>query len=128
MLVCGIGCRRGTATEDIEAAICLARNAFIRTEDIAVIATETSKANEPGICETAHRLGVTLVSFTTDEFQSVASRILTVSPAALKHKSTPSVAEAAALLAGGANARLLGPRVFNATTTCAFAVVDGDLR
>lgn len=128
MITCGIGCRRGTPAEDIDAAIRAARNALDCTGDISVIATETSKADEPGLREAAHRLGVELMSFTSDELGSVASRLLTVSPAALKHKNTPSVAEAAALLAGGANARLLGPRIANATTTCAFAAVDGDLR
>ncbi len=126
MMTCGIGCRRGTPPEDIWAAIRLARSTFPYAKDITVIATETSKGNEPGVRETAHRLSVALITFTTDELESVASRLLTVSPATLKHKNVPSIAEAAALLAGGANARLLGPRVATATTTCALAVVDGD--
>lgn len=125
MLACGIGCRRGTRAEDIEAAIRAARNAFNCTDDIAVIATETSKASEPGLREAADRLGVELVSFTTDELASVGSAVLTVSVAALRHKSVPAVAEAAALLAAGTNVRLLGPRVANDTTTCAFAIGDG---
>lgn len=128
MITCGIGCRRGTPAEDIDAAIRAARSTLGCTDDISVIATETSKAEEPGLRDIAQRLGVELLSFTSDELENVASRLLTVSPAALKHKNTPSVAEAAALLAGGTSARLLGPRIANATTTCAFAAVDGGLR
>ena len=125
MLACGIGCRRGTPAEDIEAVIRAARTAFDCTDDITVIATETSKEDEPGLREAATRLGAKLVSFTTDELASVASAVRTVSSAALRHKNVPSVAEAAALLASGANARLLGPRIANATTTCALAIGDG---
>lgn len=121
MIACGIGCRRGTPAEDIEAAIRTARAALDCSEEIAVIATEVSKAAEPGVREAARRLGVALISFSPEQLRSASGRVLTRSKAALKHKGTPSVAEAAALLAGGANARLLGPRLASATTTCAFA-------
>ena len=125
MITCGIGCRRGTRAEDIEAVIRTARDTLGCADGIAIIATETSKANEPGLRQAADRLGAKLVSFTTDELESVADALLTVSPAALRHKNVPSVAEAAALLAAGTNARLLAPRIANATATCAFAIGVG---
>ncbi|MCC7252906.1 cobalamin biosynthesis protein [Hyphomicrobium sp.] len=127
MLACGIGCRRGTPADDIEAAIRDARTALGCADEIAVIATEASKLHEPGLREAARRLGVVLVAYSAAELRSAADAVLTASHAALLHKDTPSVAEAAALLAGGANARLLGPRLANPTTTCAFAVGDGAL-
>lgn len=125
MLACGIGCRRGTKAEDIEAAIDALRETVACADRIAVIATETSKADEPGLLETARRLGVDLIAFRPDELRSVAGAVLTVSHAALRHKNVPSVAEASALLAAGANARLLGPRHASHTATCAFAIGDG---
>lgn len=125
MLVCGIGCRRGTPAEDIEAAIQAARTSLGCIGEIVVIATEATKSNEPGLREAARRLGVELVAFTSDELRSTAAAVLTHSPAALLHKGTPSVAEAAALLAGGPNARLLGPRIALPKATCAFAIGDG---
>lgn len=127
MLACGIGCRRGTPADDIEAAIRAAREEFDCADTITVIATETSKAGEAGLREAARRLGVEVIAFGADELQSVSGAVLTVSDAALRHKNVPSVAEASALLAGGANARLLGPRLASLTTTCAFAVGDGKL-
>jgi cobalt-precorrin 5A hydrolase len=125
MLACGIGCRRGTPAEDIEAAIGAARKELRRDDAITVIATEVSKAEEPGLREAARRFGIPLVVFSAQELESASSSLMTISQAALVHKGVPSVAEAAAILAAGDNARLLGPRVANPTTTCAFAVGEG---
>lgn len=125
MLACGIGCRRGASAEDIEAAIRAARLALGCADEIAVIASEASKAGEPGLRVAANRLGAALVTFSAEELRSMAVVVPTASQAALRYKGTPSVAEAAALLAAGANARLLGPRQANATATCAFAVGEG---
>lgn len=125
MVACGIGCRRGTPLEDIEAAISATRELLGCSDDIAVVATETSKADEPGIRALADRLGVRLIAFSADELRSVEAALLTVSHATRRHMNTPSVSEAAALLAAGVNARLLGPRFASSTTTCAFAVGDG---
>jgi cobalamin biosynthesis protein CbiG len=125
MLACGIGCRRGTSAEDIEAAIGAARKELRSVEAIAVIATEESKTDEPGLLEAARRFGIPLVAFSARELESVSSSLMTISEAALVHKGVPSVAEAAAILAAGGNARLLGPRVATPTTTCAFAVGEG---
>lgn len=125
MLACGIGCRRGTLAEDIEAAIVAARKELRCDDAIAVIATEESKTGEPGLLEAARRIGIPLIAFNARELESVSSSLMTISQAALAHKGVPSVAEAAALLAAGDNARLLGPRVANPTTTCAFAVGEG---
>jgi cobalt-precorrin 5A hydrolase len=125
MLACGIGCRRGTSAEDIEAAIGAARKELRCDDAIGVIATEESKAGEPGLREAARRYGVPLIAFSARELESVSSSLMTISQAALIHKGVPSVAEAAAILAAGDKARLLGPRVANPTTTCAFAIGEG---
>lgn len=125
VLACGIGCRRGTPAEEIEAAIGAALAELGCAEKIAVIATEASKLGEAGLREAARRRGVALAGFSVEELRSVADAVLTHSAAALAHKGTPSVAEAAALLAGGARARLLGPRLASRTTTCALAAGDG---
>lgn len=125
MLACGIGCRRGTSAEEIQVAIEAARVNAGFVGHIAVLVTETTKVEEPGLQEVARRLGVALVSFSAEELRGVAGSVPTFSETALQHKGTPSVAEAAAVLAAGKNARLLGPRWASATTTCAFAVGDG---
>lgn len=125
MLACGIGCRRGTPAEDIEAAIGAARKVLRCDDAIAVLATEASKTEEPGLREVARRFGIPLIAINARELESVSSSLMTISQAALVHKGMPSVAEAAAIFAAGDNARLLGPRIANPTTTCAFAVGEG---
>lgn len=125
MLACGIGCRRGAAVADIEAAIDAARAASQCDDKIAIVATETSKLDEPGLREAARRLGAALVAYDIDALDSQAGSLLTISAAAQQHKGVSSVAEAAALLAAGSNARLLGPRAAVLTATCALAVGDG---
>lgn len=125
MLACGIGCRRGASVADVEAAIDAARAASQCADEIAIVATETSKLDEPGLREAARRLGVPLVGYDVDALDSQAGSVLTISAAAQRHKGVSSLAEATALLAAGANARLLGPRAAVQTATCALAVGDG---
>lgn len=127
MLACGIGCRRDAPASEIETVIGQAYAALGLVEGISVLATEASKAAEPGVREAAARLGAELLAFSSAELSGVCGQVLTISQVALLHKGTPSVAEAAALLAAGANARLLGPRLAGPTTTCAFAVGEGRL-
>lgn len=126
MLTCGIGCRRGASANDIEAAIDAVRAELGCADRIAVIATETSKAVEPGLRDVADRLGVRVEAFEADALRGVQDACFTVSSAALRHKGVPSVAEASAILAAGANGRLLAPRKATRLVTCAFAVGDGE--
>lgn len=125
MVACGIGCRKGAPVEDIEAAIRAARKAAACEDAISVVGTEAGKLDEPGLREAVRRLGVALVGYDAEALNGVSKAILTVSPAAQRHKGVFSVAEAAALLAAGDNAVLLGPREAVQTATCALAVGIG---
>jgi cobalamin biosynthesis protein CbiG len=125
MVACGIGCRRGAPVEDIEAAINAARKAVACDDVISIVATEKSKLDEPGLHEAARRLGVALVGYEVEALNGVSKAVLTVSSAAQRYKGVSSVAEAAALLAAGNNATLLGPREAVRTATCALAVGGG---
>jgi len=122
MLACGIGCRRGASVGDIEAVIREARATYACDAAISLIATEASKLEEDGLREAAARLGVALVGFGADELSTVSNAVVTISRAAQRYKGVPSVAEAAALLAAGSGARLLGPRTVRPTATCALAI------
>jgi cobalt-precorrin 5A hydrolase len=124
MMVAGLGCRRGAAAEEIEAALNAALAAYAEGEAVGLVATESSKEREPGIVETARRLSVQLVSFSPAELEAVADRVITRSERVRAAKGVPSIAEAAALAAAGRHARLLGPRIANATATCALAIGD----
>ena len=65
------------------------------------------------------------VACTLAELDRVANRVLTPSRVVQEKTGVPSIAEASALLAAGANARLLGARLAEGTVTCAVATGDG---
>jgi len=126
MIVAGIGCRRGTPREEIEDVIGRALIAFGLVADrLDLIATAVGKAEEPGLLEAARQMSVGLVACATEEMRVVAHRALTVSARVATLKGVPSVAETAALVAAGRDARLLGPRVVYKGASCAIAVGEG---
>jgi cobalt-precorrin 5A hydrolase len=126
MIVAGIGCRRGTPPEEIENVIAQALTAsgFVGHR-LDLIATEAGKSVEPGLVDAARRMAVSLVACSTDDMRAVADRVLTVSTRVAALKGVPSVAETAALVAAGRDARLLGPRIATSSATCAIAIGEG---
>ena len=126
MIVAGIGCRRGAPADAILAAItaALTRSGLGR-EALHSIATSTTKGGEPGIADAASALGVPLVLVAQPDLEAAAHRTTTRSERVIALTGVPSVAEAAALAAGGAAARLVAPRVAVGPATCALAV-SGD--
>ena len=70
----------------------------------------------------AARRGLPLRLVDVRELRRMASRVATRSDRVQSAKGVPSIAEAAALAAAGADARLLGARVANAVATCAIAL------
>src|SRR5262249_34343900 len=102
MIVAGIGCRKGTAAAAIEAAsgAALAR-AGLGVASLRAVATSAAKAGEPGIAAAAASIGVPLVLVAKDELAAAGARAATRSERVLALAGVPSVAEAAALAAGG---------------------------
>jgi cobalt-precorrin 5A hydrolase len=126
MIVAGIGCKRGTSSEEIVSLI----SAVLATHDIArdkldAIATEALKADEAGIAGAARQLSVRLVRCPLPDLDAIADKVLTHSERVWAIKGVPSIAEASALLAAGQNARLLGARVAAGDATCAIAIGEG---
>jgi cobalt-precorrin 5A hydrolase len=122
MIVAGVGCRRGAAAPDIEAAIRAALDrAGVAAQALDCIATTVAKTNEAGIAAAAARLGVAVVLVPHAELQAASDRTETRSARVLALAGVSSVAEAAALAAAGPSARLLGPRLVIGDATCAVA-------
>ncbi len=122
MIVAGIGCRRGTPASAIMAAIeaALARTGLAKAA-LDVIATPATKGGESGIAGAAAALGVPLVLVAQTDLEAATSRTATSSERVIALMGVPSVAEAAALAAGGAAARLIAPRIALGPATCALA-------
>jgi len=122
MIVAGIGCRRGAAAADIEAAIRAAlTRAGIRAADLGAIATGSTKGAEAGITATAGKLGVSLMLISDAELKTAGPRVTTRSDRVLALTGVPSLAEAAALAAAGPSSRLIASRLVIGAATCALA-------
>jgi cobalt-precorrin 5A hydrolase len=122
MIVAGVGCRKGALAADIEAVIAaaLARAGLARAA-LHLIATSAIKGGEPGIAAAAASIGVPLVLIPQDDLEVAGARAVTKSERVIALAGVPSVAEAAALAAGGPAARLIAPRVAVGAATCALA-------
>ncbi len=118
MNVAGIGCRRGVAQAEVEAAIAaaLARDGHPRLD---ALATGEAKRGEPAIAAAAASLGLALLY---PDIRDAAAVTLTRSARVEALLGVPSLAEAAALAAAGPGATLLGPRLAVGRVTCAIAV------
>jgi cobalt-precorrin 5A hydrolase len=126
MIVAGIGCKRGAAAHDVEAAIhaALAR-AGLAAAALDAIATMLGKNDEPGIAAAAKTLGVRIIALEQSAMKAAGARTITRSERVLALTGVPSVAETAALAAAGADARLIAPRLVVGGAACALAA-SGD--
>jgi cobalt-precorrin 5A hydrolase len=114
MIAAGIGCKRGAAASDIEAAI----HAALAS---ARIATIEAKSAEAGIRTAAAKLGVTLMVVPELELFAANGRVETHSERVAVLSGVGSVAEAAALAAAGPASTLIVPRLIVGAATCALA-------
>jgi cobalt-precorrin 5A hydrolase len=121
MIVAGIGCRKGATPEEIGAALDTALERAGRPlARIELLATTARKREEAGIAAAAAR-GLRLVYVEPDALEIASARGATWSRRVLALAGVPSVAEAAALAAGGPKARLILPRIVVGPVTCALA-------
>lgn len=119
-LVVGIGCRRGTAPEAIEAALREALSQIGKEpKDVRLLASADLKAEEIGLLEVARRLGLPLRFIPGEDIRQAPS-VFTRSEAAERQVDLPGVAEPSALLAGR-RTRLLLPRTVLHGLTVAIA-------
>ena len=103
----GLGCDRGTPLPTLAQALAEAlQQAGAQPADVVGAASITLKADEPGLLALAAQQGWRLHFYTPAELAQVP--VPNPSEVVRRHTGTPSVSEAAALLAaGGAGARLL---------------------
>ena len=122
MIVAGIGCKRGAAAADIEAAIRAALDrAGISAAELKAIATSTAKEAETGIATAASTFGVGVTPIAEAALKAAGARVTTRSDRVLALTGVPSLAEAAALAAAGPSSRLIASRLVVGAATCALA-------
>lgn len=97
-LVVGVGGSRGVSREEVVGLVRGAlRAAGLAVKSVAALATVDAKAEEPGIVGAAAEFGVPLVTYPAEALAEIP--VPNPSAAPLAAVGTPSVAEAAALLA-----------------------------
>lgn len=117
----GIGCRKGAAAEEIEAAVAVAVAGRV---ELAALATAETKRSEVGLVSAALHLGLSLIYVAPERLAEASARAITHSARVEAMLGLPSLAETAALAAAGPGSRLLGPRVAIGNVTCAIAVSE----
>lgn len=102
----GLGCDRGTPLATVALALdaALAQAGLVRSQ-VRVLASIEAKQGEPAFMELAAQGGWPLRFFSAAELAAVP--VPNPSATVLRHMGTPSVSEAAALLAGQATAAQL---------------------
>jgi cobalt-precorrin 5A hydrolase len=121
VMVAGVGCRRGTSAAEIEAVIAAAlAQAGLAGQRVDVLATAEFKCDESGIAAAAAARGVPLILIAQADLERAGGRA-THSRRVAQLMGVGSVAEAAALAAGGPDARLVVPRIAIGPATCALA-------
>jgi cobalt-precorrin 5A hydrolase len=117
MIVAGFGFRRAATAESLLDALDKARG----PQAPALLATAEDKAAAPAFQALSARLGLPIHAVTLDALSQVGTPTRSATVRALR--GSGSVAEAAALVAAGPGASLLGPRAVSADrmATCALA-------
>ncbi|OLE21406.1 MAG: precorrin-3B C(17)-methyltransferase [Actinobacteria bacterium 13_1_20CM_3_71_11] len=119
-LVVGVGASRGAPAAEIADLIAAGlADAGLARESVCALATVDLKATEPGIVEVAETNGWPLRTFPAEDLAGVA--VPHPSEVVRAAVGTPSVAEAAALLAAGTGAALVLPKRIGAMATVAVA-------
>jgi cobalt-precorrin 5A hydrolase len=117
MIVAGFGFRRAATAESLLDALDKVRG----PQAPALLATAEDKAAAPAFQALSARLGLPIHAVTLDALAQVETPTRSATVRALR--GSGSVAEAAALVAAGPGASLLGPRAVSADrmATCALA-------
>ncbi|MEU9143002.1 Rv2231c family pyridoxal phosphate-dependent protein CobC [Streptomyces sp. NPDC048349] len=124
-LVVGVGGRAGVSVAEVCALVEeTLRGAGLASAAVTALATVDSKAQEVGLAGAAKRFGVPLIGYPAAQLAAIT--VPHPSEATRTVTGTPSVAEAAALAAGG---ELLVPKRRSVAATCAVATAQAhDLR
>jgi cobalt-precorrin 5A hydrolase len=122
MIVAGVGFRRAAAADEIVALVeqALARAAVAKAA-LGQLATIEALAGLSAFTEAARRLAVTPISVAEQALIAAAPRGSTHSERSMAAHGVGSVAEAAALAAGGPQSELILERIASASATCALA-------
>ncbi len=115
-VIVGVGCRRGTSSEKIVAAVQAAlKEADLNLSQVRLLSSASIKADEEGLLAAARELGVPLRFITADEIRESA-RQFDHSAFVEEKVNLPAVAEPCALLAGRRTRLVLPKKSYDGIT------------
>jgi cobalt-precorrin 5A hydrolase len=121
--VAGIGCNRGTDSEEISAHLKEVLESYrLASTSLNCLASIDVKQDETGLISVADNLGLPLVFFNREELNQVRG-IKNPSPVVENHVGVKSVCEAAAILASR-NGTLIVPKHSTRNVTVAIARIN----
>ena len=122
-LVAGIGCNRGTDSEEISTHLKeVLESQRLAPTSLKCLASIDIKSDEAGLIAVAESLDMPLIFFTSEELNQ-AKGIKNPSPVVEKHVGVKSVCEAAAIKASG-DGTLIVPKESTKNVTVAIARID----
>ncbi|MET0539367.1 MAG: cobalamin biosynthesis protein [Xanthobacteraceae bacterium] len=122
MIVAGVGFKRNATADEIVTLVEQAvADAGLPDDALNRLATIDALAALPAFEDAARRLAVSAIVIDDMTLSAAAPRVSTHSARSLAAHGVGSVAEAAALAAGGSEARLILERIASSSVTCALA-------
>lgn len=121
MIVAGLGFRTRATAEDLHTALSMALPDGVRPEALATI---RRKAHSPAFQDLARALALPILALPATDLFGTETR--TQSQKMLKMFGTGSMAEAAAILGAGQNAKLLALRIATPNKMATAAIARGD--
>ncbi|SFO37088.1 cobalt-precorrin 5A hydrolase [Bradyrhizobium sp. Ghvi] len=120
MKVAGLGFRKDVTLASLREALAAAGG----PEGLGAVATVSDKADAEALQQLARECGVPIRAVSADELARIDTP--TQSELVVGKYCTGSVAEAAALAAAGARARIIATRVVSQDRTATAAIAEGD--
>ncbi len=122
-IIIGIGCRKGTSSEDIRKAVFQTlENNHLETNEVRLAASVDIKRDEKGMIEAFDQLDIPLVFISSERIRTFTG-YTNISKAAQRQLGLPGVCEPCALLAGR-NTALVQERKVTGPVTIALALED----
>ncbi|MCX7899149.1 MAG: cobalamin biosynthesis protein [Methylocystis sp.] len=124
----GIGARRGVDAQNVvELVTRVAAQLHVALGELS-LCTHEGKAEEAGLREAAHMLGVPIRFASAEALRERRGAARTHSPRVRAMFGVGSIAEAAALVGAGPGSRLLAPRITTPVAACAIAERAGEMK
>ena len=121
LLVLGLGCERGTAAAEVIGLAEEALRAAGQDRRPVLIASLDTRAGEPAMLAASRYFDAPFHTFDAARLEAETPRLANPSDIVFRHTGCHGVAEAAALAAAGAGARLVVPKVRSVHATAAIA-------